>query len=436
VLGLFGDLAACRARVTSHRVARDLGSDLRRSNLGKVLRLLHEDGAMRRADLTAKADLTRSSVLSLVDELKSLNLIDETDVVETHRPGRPSNLVEVNTLGIAVATAEIAVDWAHVAIIGLGGRVLARDDLRVHPKRTEPETVLALAETRLKELLRSCRPRPSLVGVGVAVHAMVDGDGALVAAPNLGWAAHLRVGAGWFGDRLPIVVGNDANLGVIGEHLRGAGRGIDDLLYISCERGVGGGMILNGAPVRGGIGLAGEVGHVRVREDGTRCACGRRGCWETEVGTAALARKALRKRVDVAQILEASADGQPAALAACRDVAWWLGAGIGSLMNVVQPRRVVVGGYLGDVLVAHREWVDQGLAHNAVAPVLAATDVVPSQLGADASLVGAAESAFAHVLADPVAVADGLRRTARPRDPRPARQRVRPAAMTPTSPVS
>src|SRR4029078_1714197 len=97
-----------------------------------------------------------------------------------------------------------------------------------------------------------------------------------------------------FETEVPVVVRNEADLGARAEHLRGAGGGGDDLVYLSCDVGVGGGIITGGRPLVGSLGYAGEVGHVSVNPDGWLCGCGSPGCWETEVGERALLRNAGR----------------------------------------------------------------------------------------------------------------------------------------------
>jgi len=115
-------------------------------------------------------------------------------------------------------------------------------------------------------------------------------DGHVHEAPNLRWtdvALGERLGAVL---QIPILVGNDAEFGAVAEHLRGAARGASDVVYISADVGVGGGVIAEGSALRGGSGYVGEIGHMVIRPDGRPCYCGSSGCWETEVGEAALCR--------------------------------------------------------------------------------------------------------------------------------------------------
>ena len=180
---------------------------------------------------------------------------------------------------------------------GFGGQVI--DHVRVDRARGH-----LAAERIATDLARLALPlidrhgaRDSLIGIGVAMVGVVRlSDGLVRLAPNLGWqevplgellAQRLKLG-------LPVMVANEADLGALAEHRRGAAVGIDDVLYLSGEVGVGGGLIVDGQPLIGAAGYAGEVGHMPVNPDGATCRCGSVGCWETEVGERALLRRAGR----------------------------------------------------------------------------------------------------------------------------------------------
>ena len=174
-------------------------------------------------------------------------------------------------------------------------------------------------------------------------------DGWVHEAPNLGWrdvALGARLGAVL---RLPVQVGNDAELGALAEHVRGVARGATDLVYVSADFGVGGGVISEGRPLRGARGYVGEIGHLVVRPGGRPCYCGSRGCWETEVGEAALRRalglpEGTPRGVVVAE-LRALEAAWPRACAPTRsgEFAEWLATGLVTVVNLLAPQLVVLG---------------------------------------------------------------------------------------------
>jgi predicted NBD/HSP70 family sugar kinase len=176
-------------------------------------------------------------------------------------------------------------------------------------------------------------------------------------------------------------------------------------LFIHGEVGVGGGLILGGKPLTGVAGYGGEVGHIPVNPTGSACRCGSVGCWETEVGEGALLRRAGHPpgggRLEVAAVLREADAGAPEALAALDNVGHWLGYGLAGLVNIFNPRLVVLGGLFGWIhpFVAHT--IAGELDRRALPAPRGLVRVVPASLGVDAALIGAAELAFEPLLADP-----------------------------------
>ena len=153
---------------------------------------------------------------------------------------------------------------------------------------------------------------------------------------------------------LPIATGNDSDLGVIAEHLRGAAVGYDDVAFISGGVGIGVGFISGGAPLRGWGGYAGEVGHLPVDVlHGIKCRCGARGCWETKVGENHLLEAAGLLPGGgphaVAEVMEAANQGQRRAAEAVAHCAFWTGVGLGAIINTMNPAVIVLGGLLAAI---------------------------------------------------------------------------------------
>jgi predicted NBD/HSP70 family sugar kinase len=396
---------------------------VRRANLSAIVRAVHLQGALSRSDLVARSGLTRSTIRDLIQELAAAGLVREERGSPQGTPGRPSPLVRPNPTGATVLALEIAVDSLAVAVVGLGGEVL--DEVRVDRPRgrlSVDETVADLAE--LSRLARARPPaRRSLVGVGVAVVGTVRRhDGFVRMAPNLGWR-DLPLGerlATALGTKQPISVANEADLGALAEQRRGAAIGFDHVLFISGEVGVGGGLIVDGRPLTGVAGYGGEVGHIPVNPSGTVCRCGSVGCWETEVGERALLLLAGHPpgggRAEVDAVLREAAAGTPAALSALDNVGRWLGVGLAALVNILNPQLVVLGGLTGRIHPFAGQSLRSELDRLALQASRELVKVVPSALGNDAPLLGAAELAFEALLDDPIGVIQaGTRRTTRAR---------------------
>jgi predicted NBD/HSP70 family sugar kinase len=383
---------------------------VRRANLSAIARELHGRGALSRSELVARTGLTRSAIRGLISEFVAANLALETRSEPDGLPGRPSPLVQPRREAAVVLALEIAVDSLAAAIVGLGGTTIEK--LRIDlPRGHSSVDAVTRDLVRLTGRLRHLpRLRPALLGVGVAIVGVVRrDDGQVSTAPNLGWrdvplgarlTTALDVG-------VPTFIANDADLGALIELRRGAARGADDLLFIAGEVGVGGGIVVAGRPLTGVAGYAGEIGHISVNPAGRPCRCGSTGCWETEIGEEALLRRAGvpaeggRRAVD--QVIAAAAAGEHQALAAVDEVGRWLGIGIAGLVNVLNPRVVVLGGLFSKLAPLLIPRVEEELDRFALAAPRANVRVAAAQLGIDAPLLGAAELAFEPFLADPAA---------------------------------
>lgn len=372
------------------------------------MRELHSSGPLSRSDLVARTGLTRSAIRGLIGELVAGSLVIEGPATLDGTPGRPSPLVRPDPYGAVALALEIAVDSLAAATVGLGGEVfdLVRVDL---PRRRSSVTDIATELADLAETVREgCDG--TIVGVAVAVVGVVRrSDGMVSIAPNLGWRDEPlgAVLSDALGMDLPIAFANEADLAALAEHRRGVGRDIDDMVLVWGSVGVGGGLIIDGQPLVGVAGYGGEVGHIPVNPDGLPCRCGSIGCWETEVGTSALLRRAGRSpeagHDAIDELLAAAEAGEAAALTAFAETGRWLGIGLAGIINVLNPSLVVLGGRLTASYPFVRSTLEAELDRRVMRASRPLVRVVPTSLGDDAPLLGAAELAFGPLLADPAA---------------------------------
>ncbi len=245
------------------------------------------------------------------------------------------------------------------------GRVLERKRVDT-PAWEGTEAVLEAMVTSARGLLeRSGCPPDRVLGLGIGAPGLVDPEtGTVVEAPNLfGWRNvpvrdHL---AGELG--IPTSLENDANVLALGEHRWGAGRGVSDLLYITVSTGIGGGLILGGRLYGGASSTAGEVGHIPLQVDGPPCGCGNHGCLEALASGTALARAARDalkegaasllleavegvESVDAEAVFRAAAQGDALATGIVERGAFYLGLGLTTVVNLLNPELIVVGGGL------------------------------------------------------------------------------------------
>jgi predicted NBD/HSP70 family sugar kinase len=382
---------------------------MRRHNLALVLAQVHRDGALTRAELTTRLGLSRSTIGALVADLADLGLVEESVPSGGTRAGRPSHVVGPHPTGPFVVAVDVDVPHITTAAIGLGGALLARHVINAdsdHPGT--PERVAQQIVDSVPRLCELAGLDAPPVCIGVSVPGTVDRHhGTVGFAPNLGWrdAEFGKMLTALAPTHTPVMVGNDADLAVFAEHSRGSGRGCDDVVFLMGRTGVGAGIIVNGAPLRGHDGHAGEIGHNVVDSSGPKCHCGKRGCLETYVGDNALLGMAGRRRRhdnDALLVFAAAREGQERAVASVRKVAASLGRAIAGLVNTLNPERVLLGGSFAEVLDVAGDDVQAALDNYVLDAPGETVLLSPPGLGRDSALIGAAEVAFAQLLSDPL----------------------------------
>jgi predicted NBD/HSP70 family sugar kinase len=374
-----------------------------RDSLGHLLLALHESGGTAsRAELTDRLGVGRSVMGYLLGELADRDLvrIDRSGGRTTGEGGRPSHRVMVTDQAPTVVAAQISADTIAVATVGLGGKLLTREE---HPRRGPhaTETLDDVAE------VISRHAGPNVLGVGLAVSSPVrSSDGYAPAALHMGWpGVPLRdMMLERLGD-LPLSVANDANLAALAEYRHGAGRGATQLLYLTTANvGLGGAAISEGRLFTGAHGYGMEPGHITVDPAGAPCRCGSTGCLEVEADHRGLLRLLGSTDVPLESITgtieSLLAEPTPKVRAAIREINTRLAVGLASLANIIDADRIVLGGTLGRLFALEPGIVRSKLAERAFLTDLAHTPIVPGEL-TDSVLLGAAELALQPLLDDP-----------------------------------
>ncbi|WP_109474100.1 ROK family transcriptional regulator [Ornithinimicrobium cavernae] len=273
-----------RPRGGRRPLGKVLPGDARRHHLALVLQQLFDDGPRSRADLARETGLTRVTVSDLVSELLTTGMVAELGHRPGVRQGKPATLVGLADTAPVVIALDLSGDGIlRGALIDLHGGIL-----------TAEATALSAGETAVREVLDLARrlregATRTVLGVGIGTPGIVDHNGSVLHAPNLGWselglAARVQDELG-----LPAHVGNDANLATTAESTFGAGDEAG-LLLVTIGHGVGGGVLIDGRVLSGPLLSSGEIGHVVVDAEGPTCACGNRGCLETTLAVPALRR--------------------------------------------------------------------------------------------------------------------------------------------------
>ncbi len=357
--------------------------EIRRHNLGVLLRHVHLGGPTSRAELTSRMGLNRSTIMALTADLTAAGLVREELPKETGRAGRPSLVVRPESARVYVLAFDVGVDRVVAARVGLGGVILDRREAPRARGAFDLEALTAQLAGYARQMLRKTRPDTVCVGAGAA------------------FAGGVRAADG--------LVKFGPNLGALAEHTRGIGAGSRDLIYLHGEVGIGGGVIVGGQLLSGHSGYGGEVGHMVVNPGGRLCGCGSRGCLEAEVGERTVLEAAGRVEEHVGRdairdVVDAADRGDIMAQGALMRVGDWLGIGVANLVNIFNPEIVIFGGMLRDIYLGSAAQVRSRIATGALAGTRERLRLRTSALGDDATLTGAAELAFAQVLADPLEV--------------------------------
>ena len=359
----------------------------------------------------AFSGLNRSTVGVLVSELAEVGLVTEV-AGAAGQVGRPSLMVQPDAESAVVVAFDLRVERTVVALVGLGGSVLLRRE-QLH-KRTSytPRAAVRNILTLVGQMLLEAPAQAAWVGVGIGVPGVIEhADGRVRLAPNLGWS-DVRLGdmvrdalRSKYGFTPAVSISNDADLGAVAEHARGVGADNRNLIYVSGEVGIGGGIIIDGRPMSGAGGYGGEVGHMVVNPSGELCRCGARGCWETEIGRDAIVRSAGLEgdRLGVADVIAAAGSGNRKAAAAIERAGDWLGIGLANLVNLFNPEVIVLGGHLRLLFPLVSGTVFRRI-HFAIPATREQVRVEVPALNGDSTLLGAAETAFESLLTDPIDV--------------------------------
>lgn len=352
--------------------------DLRRHHLSLVVEALASGGPCSRAELAQGIGITKATVTALVNDLLDRGLVAEREARREGRMGRPGIDLELRSSHLGALGLEIRVDEVAACIVDLDGTVRSLHRHEGDNRRATPTEVVDRLRLIARRALDDATTQSVCsVGAALAVPGLVTVDGnSLVVAPNLDW--HEVVASSLGSDLgLDLPVENEANLAALAELRHGAGRDLSSFVLVSAGVGVGGGLVVDRALVRGFHGFASEIGHVVVDPTGPPCACGARGCLEAVVGR--------------------TADAPPAVVADA------LGSALRSVVHVVDPQAVVLGGTLAEVpglvaAVAERLEADTlgGRSHPC--------EVRASTLGLDAALIGAAIAILDDVVADPTII--------------------------------
>ena len=382
---------------------------------GDLLELIwrHPEG-ISRADIARAYHLARSTVSDVTARLLETEFVEEAGEAPSSG-GRPATLLRFRDEAGLILGADLGASHVSVALIDLRGRML---DWYEEPcdVRGDPDAACAMLERFARAALRAVgSERPRLLGLGVAIASPVDPTEPTTFPPSVlpAWEGHTGLREVATRLEVPLFVDNDANAGALAELWWGAHRDVQHLTFVKIATGIGAGHIIAGRIHRGATGAAGELGHFSIDPTGARCICGNRGCVTSLVGTRALLKQATALaqerpgsfldggKVTLDRLIEGALEGDSLCQEVLETAAQHLGTVLAGLLNIMNPRVLVLGGGLmraGEhVLAPIRAAVrERTLVHSA-----ASVRIEISALGKENVALGAATHVLDHALSHP-----------------------------------
>ncbi len=382
---------------------------------------IREESPISRALLAEKTGLNKATISSLVAELIENQYVHEVGLT-SNGVGRPRVMLSINPEAGYIVGAEVGVDFILVIATDFEPKQIFQKYQKIESGE-DINRILELLIGQIQDAIDFCNNKDAgkFLGLAVGVPGLVDyAEGMLLFAPNLNWRnvpvrAHLKKHFA----SVPIFIDNEANMATLGEYYFGSAHKSEDALYLSAGVGLGGGILRGGCVLRGVVGMAGEFGHIVMDSDGELCACGNRGCWETQVSQKALYRY-IREELDagkksilrefthgdlsqlsVDMVVEAADAGDNVALEALTRLSHYLGIGIASLINALNPELVVFGGILSAAWGYIKPVIDTDLKANVLLWDRQVTQVVLAKHGMNACVMGAVATVFQSVFSKP-----------------------------------
>lgn len=399
---------------------------VRERNLSSVLRLIHTQSPISRAQIAVTTGLNKSTVSSLVDELMVRNLIHETGS-NSGATGRPATWLEINPQAGLIVGVELGVDFVSVAVTDLMGSILWRRREDTNPTEDQNKIIEQTLQIVKEAICANKKKSSRFFGLGVSMPGVVDlKEGVLIFAPNLDWRNVPFKKIFSESTKLHTFIENDANAAAFAEHLFGTARENQDFIFVFAGVGIGSGLFLNGHLYRGMNGYAGEIGHSPIMDESspTVCHCGNRGCWETYANQQSIIQRVQirleannhtsiipkliteqRQQLSISIIKQAADLGDEEAVESITEIGHAMGKGFAGLINIFNPEKIILGGPLSIIGEYLLPAIKETIAHHSFLPKIdQQVEVELSSFGPDASLIGAVAIVADDVLSKPMSI--------------------------------
>jgi N-acetylglucosamine repressor len=371
-----------------------------------ILTLIHGEGAISQTRIVEQTRIRPGTAQALIEELMQEGLIQMSGEGKS-KGGRKPTLLEINpdaywTIGMDVDEERIS-----AGIVDLKGRIVKSVGRTKCRFRNQEDFIDAVKQV-IHELISAIPSTTPLLGAGIGLPGFVDRERGIARhCSYYDWMRDVPVKALLEEDfGFPFAIDNDTVVATLGEKWFGAGKGIDDFLYVDLGETVGMGTVIEGRLYTGFSGNAGELGHTVIQSNGPLCICGNEGCVEALASGMALRREAeelVRKgvislisdsvqdpgEISIETIIRAAERGDKVAYKLVTEMATYLGLAISNVVNVLNPQKVILGGSLMGAKEIVSEAITKAIKSHCLFPIAAAVSVDVSQLVEKSGILGA-----------------------------------------------
>jgi predicted NBD/HSP70 family sugar kinase len=356
------------------------------------------NGPSTQAELARQTGLSTATVSNIVKIMQDSGLASTEPITSS---GRRALNVRLNSNGAVAVGIDFGRRHLRVVLASLSYHIIAEESVLL-PLGHHADQGIDAALTLLAKLLAdSGVERSAVVGAGVGIPGPID--------RRTGTVAQGAILPEWVGINIlqhledtlkfPVFIDNDANLGALSEVTWGPHSGVSNLMFLKIGSGIGAGLILNGNPYYGNVGITGEIGHATIHEHGLICRCGNRGCLETIASTTTMIEllgRGEERPLTPADIVRKALARDAATLRVVDDAGLAVGRALGNVANLINPEVIVVGGPLAGLGELLLDPVRRGLVRHAVPVIGETTTLTMSSLGDRAEALGAAALVFQH----------------------------------------
>lgn len=341
-------------------------SKIKENNRNKIIKLLLKKNEITKLDMSRSLDISITTVSTNISELKKLGIVEDVRSLES-TGGRKAISIKLNenckySLGVALTPRHVK-----ISLINLKNREI--DSLRVHHNNKDINEIISLVKSSIENILKDNNIDyvKSLLGVCISIPGTVDSENGIIKTCYLLNIKNFNIKKEFEYLNVPIYVDNEANLSAYYEYLN-KDYDEDNLLYVSITDGFGAGIIVNGDIYRGSNNSSGEIGHTTISLNGKQCKCGSKGCLEAYTSINALLedynKEAKVSISDIEEFEELCKNKDKIAQKVLKNYISILSAGISNLMMILDPKSIVIGGEINNLLNENIELLKENIYDN------------------------------------------------------------------------